>query len=426
MKKILPLLILFCFTARPSAFPQGSLTPPGAPAPTMKTLDQIEPRTLISSAPFAINASGSYVLTQNLNVSSGNAITISASGVNLDLNGFTVSSTAASANGTAIFFNSGLQTATISNGHVRGNFSNGVSFTGTGPSNVRVSDLSVDGAGSVGIDLGVSYPNLIDRCTVGSVGGRGLHSGTVNSSVANNCGGAGIAANIVQGSWGISTGSFNGIDASSVSNCVGQSLSGTGINAQNVSNSTGSSTSGKGIASATVSGSSGTSDSNYGIYALEVDNSDGSAGSGTLDGINAVTVSNSRGSSNGGGSGISCNHAQNSYGMSTNFVGLAAGDTAANCSGHSTSGVGLSAAMAENCYGASTSGIGLQAYRGAFGCFGSTTSGTVGMSVAGIASYCSGLNSNSGNPAITCAIAIGCSTFGGPIIAPQGKFLGTP
>src|SRR6185437_1380639 len=38
-----------------SSFGQGALTPPGGPAPTMKTLSQIEPRTPISSAPFTIN-----------------------------------------------------------------------------------------------------------------------------------------------------------------------------------------------------------------------------------------------------------------------------------------------------------------------------------------------------------------------------------
>ena len=41
-----------------TVFAQGSLTPPGAPAPTMKTLAQIEPRMPISSAPFTISVPG--------------------------------------------------------------------------------------------------------------------------------------------------------------------------------------------------------------------------------------------------------------------------------------------------------------------------------------------------------------------------------
>ena len=85
-----------------SAFPQGSLTPPGAPAPTMKSLDQIEPRTPISSLPYTINTAGSYYLTKNLSVTSGDGITISVDKVALDLNGFTISSNAASATGTGI------------------------------------------------------------------------------------------------------------------------------------------------------------------------------------------------------------------------------------------------------------------------------------------------------------------------------------
>src|SRR6266436_4671626 len=68
-------------------FAQGSLTPPGAPAPTMKTLQQIEPRTPISSVPVSILNSGSYYLTDNLEVSYGDAIFISANNVTVDLNG---------------------------------------------------------------------------------------------------------------------------------------------------------------------------------------------------------------------------------------------------------------------------------------------------------------------------------------------------
>ena len=51
---------------------------PVAPAPTMKSLAQIEPRTPISSVPFVISNSGSYYLTKNLNVTTGDAITINA------------------------------------------------------------------------------------------------------------------------------------------------------------------------------------------------------------------------------------------------------------------------------------------------------------------------------------------------------------
>src|SRR3979411_1673607 len=95
-------LLLFLSTLNSqlsTCFAQGSLTPPGAPTPTMKSLDQIEARAPISSAPFTIGSSGSYYLTTNLSVASGNAITINANGITLDLNGFTISSTAGSATG---------------------------------------------------------------------------------------------------------------------------------------------------------------------------------------------------------------------------------------------------------------------------------------------------------------------------------------
>jgi len=82
MKTMLKALaFLSAFSFQLSAFSQGPLTPPGAPTPSMKSLDQIEARTAISSAPFYITSSGSYYLTQNLTVASGNAITIAAGDV---------------------------------------------------------------------------------------------------------------------------------------------------------------------------------------------------------------------------------------------------------------------------------------------------------------------------------------------------------
>lgn len=89
------LCLRFCFhLAALIALPfasgaQGSLTPPGPPAPTMKTLNQIDPGTPISAIPYNITNSGSYYLTTNLTGTSG--ILIYTNNVTLDLRGFTVS-----------------------------------------------------------------------------------------------------------------------------------------------------------------------------------------------------------------------------------------------------------------------------------------------------------------------------------------------
>ena len=86
----------------------------------MKTLQQIEPRTPIATAPFTISASGSYYLTKNLTVTAGDAITITADNVSLDLNGFAISSTASPAGGTAILLSGGRQNIHIGNGAITG------------------------------------------------------------------------------------------------------------------------------------------------------------------------------------------------------------------------------------------------------------------------------------------------------------------
>ena len=81
--------LLACIGFIHTTFGQGSLTPPGPPQPTMKSLSEVEPRTVIAALPITITNSGSYYLTGSLTgVAAFNGITIAASDVALDLNGY--------------------------------------------------------------------------------------------------------------------------------------------------------------------------------------------------------------------------------------------------------------------------------------------------------------------------------------------------
>ena len=155
MKHVIPLLVLVSFLIlRPSAFSQGSLTPPGPPAATMKTLDQIdaklEKRTPISSLPYAVNQPGSYYLTQNLATSSGNAITITVDNVSIDLNGFTLTGLSGSSNG--IIVSGSHRHIRVYNGSVRGFGSSGVDLSTAVLAELY--SLVVSGNGGVGISAG--------------------------------------------------------------------------------------------------------------------------------------------------------------------------------------------------------------------------------------------------------------------------------
>jgi hypothetical protein len=346
---------------------QGSLTPPGAPTTTMKTLAQVEPRTPISSAPFTITNSGSYYLTTNLTVSSGDGITIAATGVTLDLNGFTIASTVASAFGYGILLNGTSGNITIFNGHIRSGvttngsgvysgsgFGWGIGWVGSAPVNVVVSKVSVVGVLYDGIHLATGSANAVEACTVTTAGGYGIYASSIKGSVASGCGNSAIFGDQVTDCQGVSSGSY-GVYAVNAHNCYGASTSGSGLGADTAENCEGISSNSIGVfASKTAQNCYGSSISNHGILAGTAQNCYGSSGA---------------------AHGISATVAANCYGTSSSGVGLGA-NTALNCRGYAYgSSPGLSAFMANSCYGNSTSVPGLSTTYGNF-CFGSSVSVT--------------------------------------------------
>ena len=348
-----------------TCFAQGSLTPPGAPAPTMKTLDQVEARTPITNTASlaTISEPGSYYLTHNLTVSTGDGIDINTNDVTLDLNGFTIRSTSASASGTGILLNNGWSDITIGNGHIRGvgtNNSSGV-FSGGGftygiktysavPENVMVSRISVSGCRFDGISLSGQNSTEVEACTVRTVGGYGIIASTVKSSSALDCGNTAIQGDQVSDCHGQSDGGGVGVDgASVVQNCWGTSTSNPGVEGYIVQNCYGTSTSAPGVEATIMLNCYGQSSSGWGLHASTAQNCYGLSTS--SDGIISSTAQNCYGVSQGSGDGLYADYtASGCYGRSDSGIGLHALIIANVCHGETFSGTALSTTHNVNSY----------------------------------------------------------------------------
>jgi hypothetical protein len=237
--KTFPPLLLFLFSCcifLPSAFPQGNLTPPGAPAPTMKTLDQVEPRIPIDAthtpgdgtSAFVITQPGSYYLTGNINVTTPSGIDVEAAGVTIDLSGFEIARTGTG--GSGIFCGVSAHHCAIKNGSIRG-FLNGVNAQSNAGT---VSQIAVSACSSAGFFMTGENWQIVG-CISHDNTGLGLSAGigsVIRDVVAKSNGGlhgisAGANSTLVNCEASHQTGNdaIAAANGSSLTNCVAYSNS---------------------------------------------------------------------------------------------------------------------------------------------------------------------------------------------------------
>src|SRR6476659_10541606 len=156
------LLCAFFFTQSVHAFAQGPLTPPGAPAPTMKTLDQVEARTPIDAAHtpgdadslFKITQPGSYYLTANVTgVNAKHGVETAASGVTLDLNGFDLLGVPGSLDGVLVTLANAIN-VNVRNGSIRSWGGSGINLLDAATSATNVADIVASQNVFAGIRMG--------------------------------------------------------------------------------------------------------------------------------------------------------------------------------------------------------------------------------------------------------------------------------
>jgi parallel beta-helix repeat protein len=273
-----PVLLWVFISAFPlfsvSAFAQGSLTPPGTPAPTMKTLDQIEPRKEVNATNtpgdgtslFIISVPGSYYLSGNISgVSGKHGIRITTTDVTLDLNGFVLTGVSGSLDGISVL--GGGRNLAIRNGTVRDWGTEGVDFAfafypvledlrlyrngsdglkSSGGSIIRGCTASYNVgsgfnltsvSGNAGSVIEIADEAVVENCFATGNGGNGftIRGATITKCEARLNSGNGISASLpniastltaCQASANVGDGITAG-DGSTLTNCTAKDNSGT-------------------------------------------------------------------------------------------------------------------------------------------------------------------------------------------------------
>jgi hypothetical protein len=185
----LTLAVLACFGLASPLASAGDLNPPSGPlAPTMKTLQQVEPRMPIDStntpgdadSTYRIARPGSYYLTANLNGEFGkNGIKIDSSDVTIDLMGFEVFGVFGSLD--AMVSVGGAAGITIRNGRITSWGDEGIDLVGS--DNVVIEDVVVTGVAGYGVQT--RYSAIIRGCTFVACGASAVQ--TSEQSIVTDC-----------------------------------------------------------------------------------------------------------------------------------------------------------------------------------------------------------------------------------------------